>query len=187
MAILSSCLAPITLIRRIRLASYPTAARLSISSKTYRATRNLAEDRERRGNRGGSACGMLSSAPHARPFFLWLESTTFSVWMRESPSIFAFPMILAVHTIGLGLIAGINAAQDLRLLGFARGIPVRELRRFLPVMWLGLIMNVLSGIALLIAYPTKALTNPVFYLKLGLIAGALVILRKTARFMRTEE
>ena len=117
------------------------------------------------------------------PFFIWLESTTFSVWMRESPSIFAFPMILAVHTIGLGLLAGINAAQDLRLLGFAEGIPVGELRRFLPVMWIGLAMNVLSGIALLIAYPTKALTNPVFYLKLSLIAVALVILRKTARFM----
>lgn len=122
---------------------------------------------------------MLISARMFDPFFLWIESTTFSVWMRESPSIFAFPMILAVHTLGLGLLAGINAALDLRLLGFAPGIPVVEFRRFLPVMWLGLRLNVLSGIALLLAYPTKALTNPVFYLKLSLIAGALVILRKT--------
>ncbi len=44
-------------------------------------------------------------------------------------------------------------------------------------------MNLFTGIALLIGYPTKALTNPVFYLKLGLIAAGLVILR--AIFRRT--
>jgi hypothetical protein len=120
------------------------------------------------------------------PFFLWLEATAFSVWMRESPSLFAFPMILAVHTIGLGLLAGINGALNLRLLGFAPGIPVAAFRRFLPVMWLGFWSNVLSGIALLLAYPTKALTNPVFYLKLSLIGGALVILRRTGRFALIE-
>ena len=119
------------------------------------------------------------------PFFHWLEATAFSVWMRESLSVFAFPMILAVHTIGLGLLAGINGALDLRLFGFASGIPVVGFRRFLPVMWLGLWVNVLSGIALVFAYPTKALTNPVFYLKLSLVAGGIVILRKIGRCVLT--
>ena len=41
---------------------------------------------------------------------------------------------------------------------------------FLPVMWFGFWLNFVSGVALLIGYPTKALTNPVFYLKLALIA-----------------
>jgi hypothetical protein len=111
------------------------------------------------------------------PFFRWLESTAVSVWINESPSLFAFPAILAAHTIGLGLLAGLNSALDLRLLGVARSIPPPAFLRFMPVMWFGLWMNVLSGIALLIAYPTKALTNPLFYLKLGLIAVALAILR----------
>lgn len=115
------------------------------------------------------------------PFFAWLESTAFSVWMRESTTVFAFPIILAVHTIGLGLLAGINAAIDLRLLGLAARIPLVEFRRFLPWMWLGLWLNVISGLALLVAYPTKALTNPVFYFKLGLIAAALAILRSIRR------
>jgi hypothetical protein len=114
-------------------------------------------------------------------FFAWLESTAFSVWMRESPSVFAFPIILAVHTIGLGLLAGINAAIDLRVLGVGARIPLPEFKRFVPYMWLGLWLNVASGIALLVAYPTKALTNPIFYIKLGLIAAALVILRAVRR------
>lgn len=116
------------------------------------------------------------------PFFTWLESSPFSIWMRESPSVFAFPIILAVHTIGLALLAGINVAIDLRLLGVASRIPLQEFRRLMPYMWLGLWLNVASGLALLAAYPTKALTNPVFYVKLGLIAAALVLLRRIHRF-----
>ena len=120
------------------------------------------------------------------PYLLWLESTAFSTWMRESTSIFAFPSVLALHTIGLGLIAGLNVALDLRILGFATLIPVPEFRRFVPLMWLGFWLNVTSGLALLAAYPTKALTNPVFYLKLGFIGVALVILKVVRRRLLTE-
>ena len=42
------------------------------------------------------------------------------------------------------------------------------------VMKLAFVINAVSGILLLIAYPTKALTNPLFYLKLTLIAVALL-------------
>ena len=115
------------------------------------------------------------------PFFLWLESTAFSVWMRESPSLFAFPMILAAHTIGLGMLAGVDVAHDLRMLGVAPRVPVAAFDRFLPVMWIGLGVNAISGVALLLGYPTKALTNPVFYLKLAFIAVALVLVNAIRR------
>ena len=111
------------------------------------------------------------------PFFIWLESTSLSVWVRESLSVFAFPMILAYHTIGMGFVAGLSAAVDLRLLGVARGVPLLELKRFFPVMWAGFWLNAVSGVLLLIGYPTKALTNPLFYIKLACVALAVVILR----------
>jgi len=107
----------------------------------------------------------------------WIEASGFSIWMRESPSFFAFPLMLSLHAIGMGLAAGINGALALRLLGVAPAVPVSEMKRFFPVMWAGVWVNGLSGIALLIAYPTKALTNPVFYLKLALVALALAIAR----------
>jgi hypothetical protein len=106
-------------------------------------------------------------------FLAWLESTDFSTWMRESPSVFAFPAILSCHTIGMGLVAGTNTALALRILGVASAVPIREMKRFMPVMWFGFWLNAISGVLLLIAYPTKAVTNPVFYLKLGLIAFAM--------------
>lgn len=107
------------------------------------------------------------------PFLLWLESTAFSVWIRESTSVFAFPAILSAHAIGMGLAAGINAALALRLLGVGPGIPAGDLKPFFPAMWFGFWLNLVSGVMLLIAYPTKAVTNPVFYVKLSLIAAAM--------------
>ena len=121
------------------------------------------------------------------PFFAWVEASAVSVWIVQSPSIFAFPFILALHTIGLGLIAGLNVALDLRILGIAEHVPLVEFRRFLPFMWFGFWLNAASGVALLIAYPTKALTNPVFYLKLALIATALVLLSSVRRRVLTDE
>jgi hypothetical protein len=110
-----------------------------------------------------------------------LESTSFSTWLRESPSLLAFPLMLSLHAIGMGLAAGINGAIALRILGVASGVPIGEMEPFVRVMWAGFWMNATSGVALLIAYPTKALTNPDFYLKLTLIWLALVTVRALNR------
>jgi hypothetical protein len=107
------------------------------------------------------------------PFFLWLESTALSVSIRESQSVFMFPTILSAHAIGMALAAGICAAVALHVLGVGAGAPARDMRRFIPIMWFGFVLNTVSGVLLLIGYPTKALTNPVFYLKLSLIALGL--------------
>jgi hypothetical protein len=120
------------------------------------------------------------------PVFVWLESTALNRWLVESTSVFAFPLVLAVHTIGLALLVGLNAALDFRILGVAPQIPVTAFRRFLPVMWAGFWLNAASGVLLLIAYPTKALTNPVFYLKLGLIGVATAILLVVRRRLLSE-
>ena len=105
------------------------------------------------------------------PFLIWLESTALSQWVVGSPSLFAFPGILALHAIGMGFAVGICLALDLRILGVAPGIQLAQMRRFVPILWAAFWLNAISGLLLLIGYPTKALTNPVFYLKLLLIAS----------------
>jgi hypothetical protein len=115
------------------------------------------------------------------PFLLWLESTSLSQWVVGSDSIFAFPGILTFHAIGMGFAVGINAAIDLRILGVAAGVPLADMRRFVPFLWFGFWMNAVSGVLLLIGYPTKALTNPVFYLKLALIAAGMVLFVRISR------
>jgi hypothetical protein len=115
------------------------------------------------------------------PFLLWVESTALSTWLLETPSVWAFPFVLVLHAIGMGFAAGIAVAVDLRVLGVAPQVPLPAMRRFLPVLWAGFWLNAVSGVLLLVAYPTKALTNPVFYLKLILIAAAMIMLVRIAR------
>jgi hypothetical protein len=115
------------------------------------------------------------------PFLAWVESTALSRWVVESPSIFAFPGILVLHAIGMAFAVGISAAMDLRILGVAPEVPLAEMRRLLPILWAGFWLNAASGFLLLVGYPTKALTNPVFYLKLTLIAVAMVLMVRINR------
>ena len=112
------------------------------------------------------------------PFFTWIETTALSTVLRESPSLWAFPFVLILHTVGLAFLVGSNVALDVRVLGVARGVPLRTLERYRVVMWTGFWINAVSGVLLLIAYPTKALTNPLFYLKLGFIAVAVTLVRQ---------
>lgn len=109
-------------------------------------------------------------------FLRAIEDSGFSTWLRESESPFAFYFVLLFHTFGLALLVGANAVIDLRILGVAREIPLAPLRRLFRIMWLGFGINAFTGVLLIIAYPTKALTNPVFYLKLALIAFAIWII-----------
>jgi hypothetical protein len=115
------------------------------------------------------------------PVFAWIEATSFSTWLRESPSLWVFPFVLILHTVGLAFFVGVNVAWDVRVLGFSLSIPVRTLERYFLVMWIGFWINAFSGVLLLIAYPTKAMTNPVFYLKLGLIAAGVVLALRIRR------
>jgi hypothetical protein len=107
-----------------------------------------------------------------------LEQSDLSIWLRESPSVFGFYFILVFHTIGLALVVGPNTAIDLRLLGIAPEIPLPPLKNWFNLMWLGLAINVVSGIFLVLAYPSKAFTNPDFYVKLALVGFAIWILRR---------
>ncbi|HAD76111.1 MAG TPA: hypothetical protein DCG16_10020 [Gemmatimonadetes bacterium] len=112
-------------------------------------------------------------------YLLWLEDTPFSIWIRESGPAFFGSLIL--HSVAMGFVVGVHVAMNLRILGMAPGIPLSLMRRFFPVFWVSLVFVSLSGVLLLIAYPAKALTNPVFYLKLSAIVIALFITRSLAK------
>jgi hypothetical protein len=107
----------------------------------------------------------------------WLESTWLSTTLRDSPNVFVYPTVLAFHTLGLAFLVGISSAISLRILGVAPEVPLGPLRKFVPLMWLGFVVNALSGILLLLIEPTKFLTMLDFYIKLVAIAGAAVCSR----------
>jgi hypothetical protein len=114
----------------------------------------------------------------AHSIFLWIEQTGLSVWLREADSVFAFWFVLSIHAIGMGLLVGASVIIDLRILGIAPDLPMAPLKNFYRFIWIGFWIQVVSGTLLLIAYPTKSLTNPDFYLKLALIAAGVVVMHK---------
>jgi hypothetical protein len=109
-------------------------------------------------------------------FLLKLENLAFSEWLHESNSIFAFPMFLFMHALGMSMIAGVSAVIDLACLGFWPRMPVKPLGRLYPLLWAGFWINVVTGSALTISDATTKLTNPVFYIKMAFVAGGVMLL-----------
>ena len=110
-------------------------------------------------------------------FLRLIEESGFSTWVRESSSVLAFPSVLLLHTIGMGLVVGINAGIDLRILGLAPALPLAPMEKFLPVLWAGFWVNAVTGVVLLAADATTKATNPDFYVKMAFIALAVINLQ----------
>jgi hypothetical protein len=108
------------------------------------------------------------------PFFAWIEDGAFSTAFRESE--FAFPLSLTAHVFSVALVAGTSLPVALRLAGYLRGVPLAGLMRYLPIFWIGLVVSTVSGGLLLIGYPTKTLTNPLFYVKVAAILAAIWVM-----------
>jgi hypothetical protein len=107
-------------------------------------------------------------------FLLRIEESGFSQWVREADSLFAFPGILLLHTIGMGLVVGISATFTFRVLGFAPSVRLGAFEKFFPVLWIGFWINAITGAILLGAFATRMTRNPDFYVKLAFIALAVV-------------
>ena len=110
-----------------------------------------------------------------------LQHSAFSDWVVGSDSIWAYPMILTMHTVGLGIVVGAAAVLDLRLLGVGPGIPIAEMERVFPLFWTGFTINLISGVMLFISEAADKAAQPVFLIKLSLIAIGVAV---TARIRR---
>jgi hypothetical protein len=103
----------------------------------------------------------------------WLERTGLATWTRESGSIWAYPTILMLHTAGLAMVVGANAVVALTLLGFAPRLPVPSLRPLFRIVWWAFGLNAVTGVVLFMSDATIKARQPVFYVKLTVIALAL--------------
>ncbi len=115
-------------------------------------------------------------------FFDWLEHSPLSMWIKESMSFWPYDILcLSAHAIGMALLVGFSSAIALRIVGFAPRVPIAPMAQFFPVMYAGFWINLLSGIGLFITYPVKAVTNPIFYLKMAGVVLAVVCIRRIKR------
>jgi hypothetical protein len=104
-----------------------------------------------------------------------IENSGWAIWLKESPSIWGYPTLLFLHTVGLSFTAGPSVAIDLRLLGVARRVPLAGLNAFFKVIWTAFVVSAISGIVLLASDATAKLANPAYVVKMVLVLVAAVL------------
>ena len=112
---------------------------------------------------------------HVHDLLLSLEHAAFSTWLRESGSVWAYPTVLTAHTLGMGILVGASAALNLRLLGVAPQVPLAPMVACFRAIWAGAAISAVTGVMLFCADATTKGTTPVFFVKLGFIACAMVV------------
>ncbi len=102
----------------------------------------------------------------------WLETTAVAVSIQES--LYGFPLLVAIHILGIGLSAGTLLWADLRLLGVSlRTYRLTEVYRGLAPWFLsGFAVMIVSGALLFTAFATAAYGSPYFRIKMVVIALA---------------
>jgi hypothetical protein len=118
------------------------------------------------------------------PLYLWLKSTSLSHFVRTST--WMWQTCESIHFIGLSLLMGTVGLFDLRLLGFAKLVPLRALHRLIPIGVFGFVINALTGICFLAGTPEQYLYNPAFRLKVVfiLLAGVNIAVFYSTTFRR---
>jgi hypothetical protein len=119
-------------------------------------------------------------------FLIWLQDLPLSMWVAQSESIWAYPFILFLHTVGVALTGGCAAVILARVLGFARSLPFRAVRPLFPILWAGFVLNAISGSLLFIAAASSIGYVPVFYVKLTVLFIAILTLLPVRRFIDVE-
>ena len=107
-----------------------------------------------------------------------LEQSGLGSWVRDAPTIWAFPTILFLHTLGMAIMAGGSAMLSLMVLGFWPAVPMKPFARMFPWLWVAFGVNAVTGTMMLVADATNKLTSLDFYIKMGLVfAGMFVLIR----------
>lgn len=107
------------------------------------------------------------------PFFRWCEST--AIGQAIAQSVWAFPILEAVHLIGLCVLGGALLVVDLRLLGVGlTSQPVARLARYARPWLIGsVVLMFATGIPLFLSEAIKAYYNTSFWVKMCTLPVAL--------------
>jgi hypothetical protein len=101
----------------------------------------------------------------------WVGASAPAQLMRGNA--WLYPLVETAHILGFVLLVGAVAMFDLRLLGFGRQLPPRDLaRHLLPWSAASLLLVVPSGLLLFASQPGDMLASRAFVLKMGLMAAA---------------
>jgi hypothetical protein len=111
----------------------------------------------------------------ALPLANWLGATSLSRSIQTAGWI--IPALQTIHILCVAVLFSSALLAGLRLLGvFERELPLTSvMRRFLPAIWPVLLILLTTGTLLIVAEPKRSLLNSTFYLKMALLAFAILL------------
>ena len=102
-----------------------------------------------------------------------LQDSWFTDWLLGSDSIWTYPLVLTLHTVGLAILVGASTIVFLRVLGVGAAIPLHRFQVLYRFVWAGFAVNLVTGLLLFVTQAADRAVDPMFGLKLGSIALAL--------------
>lgn len=104
-------------------------------------------------------------------WIVWLEHSGLGEYARHS--VWLYPLCGVLHLVGLGLLVGSILAFDLRLVGLTKRLALdAAARQLLPTALIGFALSLTTGFVMFCADATHLARNPVFLIKLCVIALA---------------
>ena len=114
----------------------------------------------------------------------WLENTAYSQWIVSGLT--GWPLMLTMHAVGLSIIVGVVFALNLRLLGLFRPIPYTSLHGLMAIGWIGIGLNVFSGVSLFVAQASFYVTSIPFIVKISFIILGIGNLYHTQKILKRD-
>lgn len=118
----------------------------------------------------------------------WIEANAVATFLRRS--IWAYPMVNALHILGLGALVTSALLMDARVLGMGKRLSVSDVITLLrPVAYGAVALAIITGALLFSVKPHEYAESPVFLTKMALLALALfnaAIFVVTARHTRPD-
>jgi hypothetical protein len=105
----------------------------------------------------------------------WLAATSLSNAIQTTGWI--IPTVQIIHIICVAVLFSSAVLVDLRLLRvLGRDVPLPEIaQRHLPTIWPVLLILLITGSLLIVGEPRRSLVNSTFYLKMALLAVAILL------------
>ena len=105
----------------------------------------------------------------------WLAATPLSHTIQTTSWI--IPTIQIIHILGVAVLFSSAVLVDLRIWRLLeRDVPLAQVaRRFLPPIWPVLLILLVTGSLLIVGEPRRSLLNSTFYLKMALLAVAIML------------
>jgi hypothetical protein len=100
-------------------------------------------------------------------FLEWLQGTWVGLLVAES--LWGYPLLETIHSIGMAMLIGSLGLINLRVLGYKPDLPLLGTQQLLPLAWLGFTLNAISGTLLFTSDAVYFFESYTFRIKMVLI------------------